>query len=278
MLVYPRIGHLTRRWFQIQRQATENRQGQRHDSSAQQVEYHGLRDYRSGDSPRWIHWRTSARRGELMVKEFEHQNEQDLAILIDPWLPRARPAPNSGKQSNRQSRSRPHSASRPPAIRGAGSSWAGPAPPPACGRAQSSVKLLHELLEQLAVMTPVSEGGLAELFDVMPPAVLREALLVIVTTRPINLIEEAERSSRFSGTSARGLLGRVMMLNATQGDLSSLFQFDEETTRDLLQQRQSSAIQDRRSSQEQRRRGPSCRRCRARNPPSRPLDEGDNRS
>ena len=79
-LIYPRIGHMTRRWFQIQRKATENRQGQRHDSSAQQVEYHGLRDYRSGDSPRWIHWRTSARRGELMVKEFEHQNEQDLAI------------------------------------------------------------------------------------------------------------------------------------------------------------------------------------------------------
>ncbi len=90
IVIYPRIGHMTRRWFQIQRQATENRQGQRHDSSAQQVEYHGLRDYRSGDSPRWIHWRTSARRGELMVKEFEHQNEQDLAILIDPWLPRAR--------------------------------------------------------------------------------------------------------------------------------------------------------------------------------------------
>ena len=59
MVVYPRIGHLTRRWFQIQRKATENRQGQRHDSSAQQVEYHGLRGYRSGDSPRWIHWRTS---------------------------------------------------------------------------------------------------------------------------------------------------------------------------------------------------------------------------
>ena len=90
LLVYPRIGQLTRRWFQIQRQATENRRGQRHDRSAQQEEYHGLRDYRSGDSPRWIHWRTSARRGELMVKEFEQQNEQDLAILIDPWLPRSK--------------------------------------------------------------------------------------------------------------------------------------------------------------------------------------------
>ena len=92
IVVYPRIGQLTRRWFQLQRQASENRLGKRHDRSSQQEEYHGLRDYRSGDSPRWIHWRTSARRGELMVKEFEQQNEQDLAILIDPWLPRTKVA------------------------------------------------------------------------------------------------------------------------------------------------------------------------------------------
>ena len=93
IVVYPKIGQLTRRWFQLQRQASENRMGKRHDRSSQQEEYHGLRDYRSGDSPRWIHWRTSARRGELMVKEFEQQNEQDLAILIDPWLPRTKVAP-----------------------------------------------------------------------------------------------------------------------------------------------------------------------------------------
>jgi uncharacterized protein (DUF58 family) len=255
LLVYPRIGHLTRRWFQIQRHATENRQGQRHDRSAQQVEYHGLRDYRSGDSPRWIHWRTSARRGQLMVKEFEHQNEQDLAILIDPWLPRSKSSTE-------------HRAAIEEAISFAATlcvetarhqgrrivlGWTGLAP--GMRQGPSSVKLLHELLEQLAVMRPVTEGGLAELFDVMPPATLREALLVIISTRPINLIEEAERSSRFSGAAARGLHGRVMMLNAAQGDLDSLFQFDEETTRDLLQQRQSSAIQDRRTNQGNRRRG-----------------------
>jgi uncharacterized protein (DUF58 family) len=257
MLVYPRIGHLTRRWYQMQRQTTENRQGQRHDRSAQQVEYHGLRDYRAGDSPRWIHWRTSARRGELMVKEFEHQNEQDLAILIDPWLPQGR-ASTTQRETVEQAISfaatlcvetARHHGRR--IVLG----WTGAAPGARQGPA--SVKLLHELLEQLAVMEPASEGGLAELFDVMPPAALREALLVIISTRPINLIEEAERSSRFSGTSARGLLGRVMMLNATQAELVPLFQFDEQTTRDLLQQRQSSAIQDRRSSQAGRRRGMS---------------------
>ena len=257
MLVYPKIGHLTRRWFLMQRKATENRQGQRHDSSAQQVEYHGLRGYRAGDSPRWIHWRTSARRGELMVKEFEHQNEQDLAILIDPWLPRSKAGPEQ-REAIEQAISfaatlcvetARHQGRR--IVLG----WTGAAPGMRQGPA--SVKLLHELLEQLAIMRPVSEGGLAELFDVMPPATLREALLVIISTRPINLIEEAERSSRFSGTSARGLLGRVMMLNATQGDLSPLVQFDLDNARELLQQRSSSAIQERRTSQEQRRRGPS---------------------
>ncbi len=255
MIVYPRIGHLTRRWYQIQRPATENRQGQRHDRSAQQVEYHGLRSYHAGDSPRWIHWRTSARRGELMVKEFEHQNEQDLAILIDPWLPRGR-ATGEQRETIEQAISfaatlcietARHQGRR--IILG----WTGA--PPGMRQGPASVKLLHELLEQLAMMAPVNEGGLAALFDIMPPAALREALLVIVSTRPINLIEEAERSSRFSGTSARGLLSRVMMLNATQGDLSSLFQFDDDTARDLLQQRQSSAIKDRRSSEVERRRG-----------------------
>ena len=256
MLVYPRIGHLTRRWFQIQRQATENRQGQRHDQFCA-----AGRISRTARLPR---------RGQPAVDPLANVSPPrrvdgqgirapERAGPGDPDRPVA--AACQGKRraerdrSSRQSRSRPRCASRPPAITGAGSFWAGPGPHPGVRQGPASVKLLHELLEQLAVMTPVSEGGLAELFDVMPPAALREALLVIISTRPINLIEEAERSSRFSGTSARGLLGRVMMLNATQGDLSPLVQFDDETARDLLQQRQSSAIQDRRSSQEQRRRG-----------------------
>jgi uncharacterized protein (DUF58 family) len=255
IVVYPKIGRLTRRWFQMQRQATENRRGQRHDRSAQQVEYHGLRDYRSGDSPRWIHWRTSARRGELMVKEFEQQNEQDLAILIDPWSPRTKAAPEQ-REAMEEAISFAatlcletcrHQGRR--IVLG----WTGAAPGVRQGPA--SVKLLHELLEQLAVMRPASEGGLAELFDVTPPAVLREALLVIISCRPINLIEEAERSSRLSGSSARNWLGRVIMINCAQGEHASLFQLADDTTRDILQLRVSSAVQERLSGVVQRRRG-----------------------
>ena len=101
--------------------------------------------------------------------------------------------------------------------------WTGPTPGVRQGPA--SVKLLHELLEQLAVMRPSTEGTLSALFDILPPATLREAVLVVVSTRSVNLNEEAERSARLSGASARGLLGRVVLLDASRGDLADLIQF-----------------------------------------------------
>jgi uncharacterized protein (DUF58 family) len=53
-------------------------------SRAAQAEFHGLREFHTGDSPRWIHWRTSARRGQLMVREFEDLPGDDLAVVLDP--------------------------------------------------------------------------------------------------------------------------------------------------------------------------------------------------
>ena len=180
--------------------------GKRHDRSSQQEEYHGLRDYRSGDSPRWIHWRTSARRGELMVKEFEQQNEQDLALLIDPWLPRTKIAPEL-RDAMEQAISFAATVCLETCRRQGRRltlGWTG-ATPEVC-QGQASVKLLHELLERLALLRPATEGTLAELIDTLPASSLRDSLLIIVSTRPINLAEEAERSSRLAGASSRNLV------------------------------------------------------------------------
>ncbi|SIN91720.1 Uncharacterized conserved protein, DUF58 family, contains vWF domain [Singulisphaera sp. GP187] len=228
LTVYPRVGQLTRRWQFLQRQASETRRGMRHDRSAQQQEYHGLRDYRPGDSPRWIHWRTSARLGQPMVKEFEQQNEQDLAILLDPWLPRTKVMPEQREALEKMIQFAAticletcrHQGRR--LLLG----WTGATPGVRQGPA--SVKLLHELLEQLAVMRPSSEGTLSTLFDTLPPATLREAVLVVVSTRPVNLLEEAERSERLSGTAARGLMGRVVLLDASNDELTEFIQFPDD--------------------------------------------------
>ena len=48
------------------------------------TELFGIREYRPGDSLRRIHWRSSARRGELVVREYEPPGLQTLTILVDP--------------------------------------------------------------------------------------------------------------------------------------------------------------------------------------------------
>lgn len=55
------------------------------------ADFHGLRPFRSGDSPRWIHWRTSARRGDLMVREYEDATTDNLVVVFDPHCPAAMP-------------------------------------------------------------------------------------------------------------------------------------------------------------------------------------------
>lgn len=47
----------------------------------------GVRTYRPGDSPRDIHWKSSARRNQLLVREYDWSEPLDLRVVIDPWLP-----------------------------------------------------------------------------------------------------------------------------------------------------------------------------------------------
>jgi len=51
--------------------------------SAGTAEFSGMREYRCGDSPRHIHWPTTARVNELMVKEFEPLASACLCLALD---------------------------------------------------------------------------------------------------------------------------------------------------------------------------------------------------
>jgi uncharacterized protein (DUF58 family) len=46
-------------------------------------EYRGLRPYRAGDDPRDVHWRTSARLGEPVIREYERDRSRALWICLD---------------------------------------------------------------------------------------------------------------------------------------------------------------------------------------------------
>jgi uncharacterized protein (DUF58 family) len=51
------------------------------------TEMFGVREYRPGDPLRRIHWRSSARHAELIVREFEPPGVQTLGIFCDPAPP-----------------------------------------------------------------------------------------------------------------------------------------------------------------------------------------------
>jgi uncharacterized protein (DUF58 family) len=90
LIVLPRLGRLHRGRLRHFLSLTAPVFGQPRSSVrphlTSQIGFHGLRPFRNGDSPRWIHWRKSARRGELMVREFEEASTDTLVLIVEPTL------------------------------------------------------------------------------------------------------------------------------------------------------------------------------------------------
>ncbi len=82
-IVQPAIGKLLPSWtdvFGVRTFGSKQRQAR---SLSDEGDFFGLRAYRPGDSPRWIHWRSSARRNELMVKQFQQADSREFVVLLD---------------------------------------------------------------------------------------------------------------------------------------------------------------------------------------------------
>ena len=52
------------------------------------IEFQGTREFREGDPVRNIHWRSWARRGEPVVKEYQEEYFCRIAVILDTFLPR----------------------------------------------------------------------------------------------------------------------------------------------------------------------------------------------
>src|SRR5439155_12380 len=81
LLVYPRLVRLGPLFTES---GTRSHDGQRlllrrHSG----FELHSVRDYEQGESLRRVHWPSTARRGQLMVKELEDSPRDEIAVLLD---------------------------------------------------------------------------------------------------------------------------------------------------------------------------------------------------
>jgi len=83
LLIYP-FYHPLKGLRILERRDFASRPAQRVGPGSQVI---GTRDYRSGDSLRLVHWRSTARTGSLVVKEFTDDEDMTLTVVLDLHRP-----------------------------------------------------------------------------------------------------------------------------------------------------------------------------------------------
>jgi uncharacterized protein (DUF58 family) len=83
LVIHPALGHLLPAWKRRERQLAESVNHANARMGIFDDEFRSIRGFRPGDSRRAIHWRSTARHGQLMVKEHQQHREADLIVLLD---------------------------------------------------------------------------------------------------------------------------------------------------------------------------------------------------
>jgi uncharacterized protein (DUF58 family) len=192
LTVFPRLGRLTPAWAHLHDDALVGSLRMRRQQTQTEGDFYGLRDWREGDSHRWIHWRTSARRGKPVVRQYERQRRQDMVLLVELWQP-VKPAPM-------------HVDAVEIAV-----SFAATIVADLCRRGGSQLHLVIGGHQQEALRGVASQGLLSELMsalalarakdaDLLPQianeglsAAPRNARLLVISTRPADIAAIAAR-------------------------------------------------------------------------------------
>ena len=83
--VFPSLLTLRRRWQTRLASRSGGETTTARQSGSVEGDFFGLREWQTGDSRKWIHWRTTARLGEPAVRQFEQQRRFDTCIIVDAF-------------------------------------------------------------------------------------------------------------------------------------------------------------------------------------------------
>jgi len=86
IMVYPAVGQVSQQLLMLCRaveRSTSNLPPQRGGDD----EFYGVKEYRQGENPRWIHWKRSAHTGQYVLKEMAKVSPPRLLIVVDTQVP-----------------------------------------------------------------------------------------------------------------------------------------------------------------------------------------------
>lgn len=183
LIVAPRLGRLLPQWATLLEAELVGDQRRHPQRGVSDGDYYGLRPWQSGDSLRWIHWRTTAKLGRPVVRQYERRRSRDVAILLDPYL--ASDADERGEGLLELAISLAATAVADVASRGQSRltvAIAGRKPQVHTGPA--SALFCKEILTLLAELTPSADYPLAASLAQTLEAASRDVRLIVISPRP----------------------------------------------------------------------------------------------
>lgn len=142
----------------------------------------GLRPYRPGDGPRDIHWRSTARRGQLLVREYDHPTPLDLVLVVDPWAADPADPAAAGRVEWAVSLAASLAVAWAESGDGATLTLAVPGCPPTVRTGQCAAGFVRQACRPLATLAPSAD------VPAIAPSLIRtrtnRAARIVVSTRP----------------------------------------------------------------------------------------------
>jgi uncharacterized protein (DUF58 family) len=222
LVVYPRLGRLAPGWYRVQRSSDLGLGVAARQQGFVEGEFYGLRDWRSGDSRRWLHWRTSARRQTPVVRQFEQQRNEDLAIVLELWQPREPQAEDLDTVELAVSFAGTILAD----LCRRGGKWLSistSGPEPWLESGPTSTALLHQTMRHLAETEASSKDhlpdALAQLLDRIHPG----TRVVVIGTRAVDLNDSERFAGLWNNQRRRAWLNRIETFDASSNDLAEYF-------------------------------------------------------
>lgn len=222
LTVLPRLGRLTQNWSALLHESFSGNDRREHRPGID-GDFYGLRPWQRGDSRRWIHWRTSARAGRVMVRQFEQPHSRDAAIVLDLWQPTNPDATSAENIELAVS----FAATLAAELCRKGSSdvfLVAADPEPRVTGGPGSAALLQDLMERLALVDVQSRDRVPELLQMAVSQIEPGTEIVLVGTRPIDL-SQAEYAGKLPSDVARRIAGRgFRMIDSSSANLARYYQ------------------------------------------------------
>lgn len=222
LTVFPRLGRLTGGWFARHQEAFAgtHRRERRHGPEG---DFYGVRPWRPGDSRRWIHWRSSARAGKLVVRQFEQPRNRDVAVLLDLWQPEHPQAQHADHVELAVSFAATVVADL---CRKGGSKvyLSMTDPQPQCLAGPASAALLQQAMERLALVEPHHNDHLPGLIEEALRRIEPGTEIVVVSTRPVDLTDRDRFAVLWGDPGRRALLRHIRAVDASSKEFEEYFQ------------------------------------------------------